>query len=124
MTFNFLEFEKHKHEFANRLTEVCQKELFKGRAPNFNFVIGVKEQGRGWGSKIEVETNDFAKHMNCKMFDTLRLHNFGGGVVSDSDDYWLPIDWRYGHFDGGSNGTRAITIHLNDRGEITGVKQP
>ena len=125
MTFNFERFEQHKHEFAQNLTRVCKLKLFVlVDPPEFNFVLRVKEQHGGWENKIEVETNDFVDHMNFKMFDAIYLHNFGGGVVSGSDDYWLPIDWRYNHFDGGSNGTRALTIHLNDSGEITEVKQP
>jgi hypothetical protein len=120
--FDFDKFEKHIPEFTARLKEQMQTRLFNPIAPNFEVEVNVYDQGRGYGKRISVETSDIAEHMNFSVFATMGLHNFGGNVVKDGPLYWLPIDWRWSSKDGGSNGTTAFTVFINDKGEITKVR--
>jgi hypothetical protein len=120
--FDFDKFEKHIPEFTARLKEQMQTRLFNPIAPDFEVTVSVYDQGRGYGKRIAVETTDIVERMNFKMFDEMRLHNFGGNAVKNSRKYWLPIDWRWQNFGGGGNGTTAFTVYLNDSGEITKVR--
>ena len=120
--FDFDKFEKNIPAFTARLKEQMQTRLFNPIAPDFEVEVNVYEQGRGYGKRISVETSDIAGPMNFKMFATVKLHNFGGGVTKDAPLYWLPIDWRWGSFGGGGNGTTAFTLFINDSGEITKVR--
>jgi hypothetical protein len=121
--FDFDKFEKHIPEFTRRLKEQMQTRLFNPIAPDFKVEVNVFEQSRGHGKRISVETSDIAEHMNFNMFAEVRLHNFGGGVCKDKTDlFWLPIDWRWESEGGGSNGTTAFTVFVNDSGEIVKVR--
>jgi len=121
--FDFDKFEKNLPEFTARLKEQMQTRCFSPIAPNFEVEVNVFDRGRGYGKQIRVETSDFAKHMNFNMFAKVRLHNFGGDVVKDEDNlYWLPINWRWESAGGGSNGTSAFTVYVNDDGEIVRVR--
>ena len=121
--FNFDKFEKHLPEFTARLKEQMQTRCFNPIAPDFEVEVNVFEQGRGYGKRISVLTTDITKHMNFNMFAEIRLHNFGGSVSGDGDSlYWLPIDWRYEHKSGGSNGCQAFIVMVNDDGEIVEVR--
>lgn len=121
--FDFDKFEKHIPEFTARLKEQMQTRLFNPIAPAFEVTVNVYDQGRGYGKRIAVETTDIAEHMNFKMFEKVYLHNFGGDALNDEPNtYWLPIDWRWEHVGGGSNGCRAFVMYLNDRGEILKVR--
>ena len=120
--FDFDKFEKHIPEFTARLKEQMQTRLFNPIAPDFEVEVSVYDQGRGYGKRIKVATSDIAEHMNFAIFASVGLHDFGGNVVKDESLYWLPIDWTWSHKDGGSNGTTAFTVYLNDEGEITRVR--
>ena len=121
--FDFDKFEKHIPEFTARLKEQMQTRLFNPIAPNFEVEVNVYDQGRGYGKRITVVTTDIAEHMNFKMFGEVGLHNFGGNALKDDPHtYWLPIDWRWQNVDGGSNGTSAFTLYVNDSGEIVRIR--
>ena len=121
--FDFDKFEKNIPAFTARLKEQMQTRLFNPIAPDFEVEVNVFKRGRGSDKRISVTTSDLAENMNFKMFATVGLHDFGGSVCKDQTDlFWLPIDWTWGHFDGGSNGTTAFTVFVNDSGEITKVR--
>ena len=119
--FDFDKLEKNRFKLAKTLKLQMQTRLFDPVSPDFDVVVDVFDQGRGYGKKISVETSDIAERMNFKMFAEVKLHNFGGGLINDSNQYWLPIDWRWSHKDGGSNGTRAFTCYVTDDGELSAV---
>ena len=123
--FDFDNFEKNAKAFAMTLKTHMQTRLFHPIAPDFDVRVYTFDKGRGYGKGIAVETTDIAEHMNFKMFGKVKLHNFGGSLMKDTPDlFWLPIDWRWESIEGGSNGTRAFTVYVNDSGEvkkITGV---
>ena len=115
--FDFKKFEQNIPKFANLLKTQMQTRLFHPIAPDFDVKVAVVT--RKWKEKkIDVETTGLAKHMNFHMFAEVWLHNFGGGVLKESDHYWLPIDWRWTSTNGGGNGTTAFTCYVNDNGEI------
>ncbi len=120
--FDFDKFEKHIPEFTARLKEQLQTRMFSPIAPDFEVEVNIYTRGRGYGKQISVTTSDLAGHMNFKMFADVRFHNFGGSAMKDGPLYWLPIDWSWRHTDGGSNGTRAFCLYVNDSGEIDKVR--
>ena len=70
---------------------------------------------------ISIESNDLVDYQYPKMFSSLKLVNFGGGWSKDENDkpvYWLPVDYRYFHFGGGSNGSKVINFYLSPGLEI------
>lgn len=122
--FDFEKFEKVADVFAEKLKTQMQTRLFFPVSPAFEVKVGVFDKGRGWGKGISVETTDIVKHMNFNMFAKVWLHNFGGGVMKDEPEkFWLPIDWRFENKDGGSNGTHAFGLIINDAGEILEVRE-
>lgn len=122
--FNFEEFEKHIPVFTNLLKIQMQTRMFNPVAPNFDVEVTIIDRGRGYGKQINVTTSNIAEHMNFNMFESVRIINFGGDVIqSEPNMYWLPIDWRWESKGGGSNGTRAFTLHINDKGEILKVRE-
>ncbi len=66
---------------------------------------------------ISVTSNDLAASMRPRMFESLTVTDFGGGVTNDGY-YWLPLHFSYQHFGGGSNGTAIATVFLNLDGSI------
>ena len=122
--FDFEKFEKIADVFAETLKTQMQTRMFNPLAPSFDVTVSVFDKGRGFGKAISVETSDIAKHMNFNMFAAVKLHNFGGGVMKhEPEKFWLPIDWRWEHKDGGSNGAHAFTLIINDAGEILEVRE-
>ena len=73
------------------------------------------------GEVISIESNDLVDYQYPKMFSSLKLVNFGGGWTVGEDGellYWLPVAYRYFHFDGGSNGSKVIDFYLSPGLEI------
>jgi hypothetical protein len=68
-----------------------------------------------------VESNRLQDYMYPKMFKRLILSNFGGSWTFDEDDedlYYLPIHYRYDHFNKGSNGTSCAEFFITKNLEI------
>lgn len=120
--FDFDKFEKNIPKFVLQLKTQMQTRCFNPVAPDFDVEVSVFDKGRGYGKGISVETTDIAKHMNFNMFGTVRLVNFGGGDMTQTDSFWLPIDWRWESKGGGSNGTRAFVCYVSDDGNITAIR--
>ena len=120
--FDFDKFEKHIPEFTGKLKEQLQTRLFHPIAPAFEIEINVFERGRGHGKFIAVESSDIAEHMNFKMFEKVRFHNFGGGSIDQTNEFWLSVNWRWEHVGGGSNGANALRLRITDEGEILEVR--
>lgn len=122
MSFDFEKFEKHIPEFSISLAKLLRKNLFKGVAPDFELTVGIEE--RPHGKKIFIETSDLVDDLNFRMFKRVYIHNFGGNEDQKAEHpcYWLPIDWRWESLDGGGNGTRALTVYLDDEGRIISEK--
>ena len=121
--FDFDKFEKHIPAFTGKLKEQLQTRLFHPIAPGFDLTIAVHERGRGHGKFIAVESSDFAKHQNFLMFEKIFFHNFGGGAIDQMNEFWLDISWRWEHVGGGSNGSNALRLRINDEGEILEVHE-
>ena len=71
---------------------------------------------------ISIESNELVDYQYPKMFSSLKLVNFGGGWTVGEDGellYWLPVDYRYFHFDGGSNGSGVVNFYLSPDLEIS-----
>jgi len=121
--FDFEKLEKNLDVLAQGLKIQMQTRLFHPIAPPFDVDVRLFDKGRGYGKAISVETNDIAEYQNFKMFEKIFIHNFGGSILKGEPLYWLPIDWRWVHKEGGGNGTRAFTCYVNDDGKIVEVKE-
>jgi hypothetical protein len=72
-------------------------------------------------SVIHLNSEDFAHLMTPRIFKELRITDFGTATDIDSDGekyHTLNLNYRYKHFDSGSNGCSLSIIVLNDNGEI------
>ena len=68
--------------------------------------------------RLYITSNELANYQYPKMFKKLEVVNFGGEWSKDGNDYWLPIQYHYEHFSGGTNGSSIVAIYITKTGEI------
>ncbi len=76
--------------------------------------------------RLYISSNDLASIQYPRIFKRLEVGNFGGGWSNnigeaynkDGADYWLPIQYHYEHFSGGSNGSPIATFYITKTGKI------
>jgi hypothetical protein len=74
-----------------------------------------------------VESQELVNYAYPKMFKSLKIANFGGqwtkecspDFVGEHNIYWLPIKYRYEHFDCGTNGSDICVFWIDAEGNIT-----
>lgn len=68
---------------------------------------------------IDIEnTENLARHMFPRMFEELKIGNFGGGFNDKEDRYCLRVHYFYKHFSQGRNGSAIATVRFNSAGDI------
>lgn len=79
--------------------------------------ISKSPRGRFKKMGLTIDSNNLAPKMSLKMFDTLKVSDFGGNLTDDGY-YWLPLHYEYKHIGGGSNGTTIADLFLAKDGTI------
>lgn len=103
--FNVKNAEKNLSELVSKLID------FK-----VNLKVEVIQNKRDY--LLKVSSNDISNGMKPKMFKSLIVSNFGGGIKDDPKHWWVPINYKYEHFDGGNNGSDIVTVWLDMNGDI------
>jgi len=98
-----------QNELTIALTNVCEV--------NVEVNMSIVNHGSGKLKSLKLVSNNLALEMLPKMFKTLHVECFNGGF-SDDGYYWMLLNYKYKHFDDGSNSSSIATVFLNQDGSI------
>jgi hypothetical protein len=121
-----MNFAKMTKQNLDHLASKLEKTLEKVTGLNFiklKITVERRKGAPGCGNEfLNVESQELVNYAYPKMFKSLKLNSFGGQWTIDSrqrEIYWLPMKYRYEHFDCGTNGSDVCVFWIDAEGKIT-----